>query len=157
RIACITGPNDLSPSMQRVEGYYRAMAEFKLAVNPEYVTTGDFRFLGGEQAMEKLLTCQPRPDAVFILNDMMAIGAMTAIRRAGLSIPADISIVGFDDIELASAVTPSLTTIAQPIAEIARQATDLLIQRLVGSRKGVNQRITLQAALVKRESSARKL
>jgi len=156
RIACITGPHDLSPSMQRVEGYYRAMAEFHLPIDPQYITAGDFRFLGGEQAMERLLMCTPRPDAVFVLNDMMAIGAMTAIRRAGLSIPADISIVGFDDIELASAVTPSLTTIAQPIAEIARHATDLLIQRLGGSRKDENQRVILQASLIKRESTGRK-
>ncbi len=156
RIACITGPHDLSPSMQRVEGYHRAMAEFHLPVNPAFITAGDFRFLGGEQAMERLLACDPCPDAVFVLNDMMAIGAMTAIRRAGLSIPADISVVGFDDIELASAVTPSLTTVAQPIAEIARHATDLLIQRLGGNRKDENQRIILQAKLIKRESTGRR-
>jgi LacI family transcriptional regulator len=157
RIACITGPHDLSPSMQRVEGYQRAMAEFHLAVTPAYITAGDFRFLGGEQAMERLLVCDPCPDAVFVLNDMMAIGAMTAIRRAGLSIPADISVVGFDDIELASAVTPSLTTVAQPINDIARHATDLLIQRLGGNRKDENQRIILQATLIKRESTGRRL
>jgi LacI family transcriptional regulator len=87
---------------------------------------------------------------------MMAIGAMTAIRKAGLTIPGDISVIGFDDIELASAVNPSLTTIAQPIDEIAGKATDLLIQRLNGSRDSDNQRIFLKASLVTRESTARR-
>lgn len=154
KIACITGPHDLSPSQQRVEGYYRAMGEFNIPVNSAYITAGDFQFQGSRDAMERLLGCTPRPSAVFVFNDMMAIGAMTTIRKAGLSIPADISIVGFDDIELASAVTPSLTTIAQPIAEIARCATDLLIQRLNGSRKEDNQRIILHATLIVRESTA---
>lgn len=156
RIACITGPQNLSPSMQRVEGYYRAMRESSLPIYPEYIVPGDFRFQGGQEAMSGLLACTPPPSAVFVFNDMMAIGAMTAIRKAGLSIPGELSIVGFDDIELASAITPSLTTVAQPINEIARTATDLLIQRLKGKRAEANQRITLKAKLVQRESTARR-
>ena len=156
RIACITGPHDLSPSMQRVQGFHRAMGDFGIAVNSDYVTAGDFQFQGGQLAMDRLLLCSPRPDAVFVFNDMMAIGAMTAIRKAGLSIPSEISIIGFDDIPLAAAVTPSLTTIAQPINEIAGRATELLIQRLEGNRQDENQRVILQAALVERESTCRR-
>jgi LacI family transcriptional regulator len=155
-IACITGPDDLSPSMQRVNGCRRAMREAGLTIRPEYIVAGDFRFKGGEAAMQRLLLLPDRPSAVFALNDMMAIGAMTAIRKAGLTIPGDISVIGFDDIELASAVNPSLTTIAQPIDEIAGKATDLLIQRLNGSRDSDNQRIFLKASLVTRESTARR-
>lgn len=156
RIACITGPSNLSPSMQRQEGFYRAMREAGLAANPEQITAADFQFAGGEQAMKHLLKSAPRPDAVFAFNDMMAIGAMSVVRKAGLSTPGDVAIVGFDDIELALAVTPSLTTIAQPIDEIARQATTLLIQRMVGNRKAENQRVILPAALIVRESTGRK-
>jgi len=91
-----------------------------------------------------------------VFNDMMAIGAMSAIRKAGLSIPSEISIIGFDDIPLAAAVTPSLTTIAQPINEIAGRATELLIQRLEGNRQDENQRVILQATLIERESTCRR-
>ncbi|HBF41635.1 MAG TPA: LacI family transcriptional regulator [Anaerolineaceae bacterium] len=157
RIACITGPHDLSPSMQRIQGYLRALQEFNLEVNPDYITAGDFQFRGGGQAMDRLLKCFPRPDAVFVFNDMMAIGAMNAIREAGLEIPRDISVVGFDDIELSSVITPALTTIAQPFDDIARHATRLLVERMEGSRPGENQRIILKASLVKRESTRKRV
>jgi LacI family transcriptional regulator len=156
RIACITGPFNLSPSMERRDGYYRAMREANLPISPDSIIPGDFRFQGGEQVMESLLTLKPRPEAVFVFNDMMAIGAIAAVRKAGLAIPDDISIIGFDDIQLASAVTPSLTTVAQPIDDIARCATDLLIQRVGGKRDGENQRIILQAVLIERESTGRR-
>ena len=85
----------------------------------------------------------------------MAIGAMTVVRKAGLKVPGDISVVGFDDIELASAVMPALTTVAQPIDEIAHDTTNRLIQRLKGDRQAANQRIILRAGLAARESTAR--
>jgi LacI family transcriptional regulator len=155
-IGCITGPNDPSPSMQRFDGYKLALKEAGIPFRPERVVTGDFRVQGGSEAMDRLLQAPEKPSAVFVLNDMMAIGAMTSAHRAGLSIPADLSIIGFDDIELASAVSPTLTTVAQPIDEMARYATDLLIQRLNGHRKDENQRIILKTALIKRNSTARR-
>ena len=155
-IGCITGPNDLSPSMQRLDGYKRALHEAGIPLRPDLVVTGDFQIQGGCDAMDRLLRAPERPGAVFVCNDMMAVGAMTSARNAGLAIPADLSIIGFDDIELASAVSPTLTTIAQPIDEMARYATDLLIQRLSGRRKGENQRIILKTTLIKRASTARR-
>ena len=155
-IGCITGPNDLSPSMQRLDGYKRALHEAGIPLRPELVVTGDFQIQGGCDAMNQLLQAPKRPNAVFVCNDMMAVGAMTSARNAGLSIPADLSIIGFDDIELASAVSPTLTTIAQPIDEMARYATDLLIQRLSGRRKDENQRIILKTTLIERASTARR-
>lgn len=153
-IACITGPDDLSPSMQREKGYRRALREAGIPYQQDQIIAGDFSFKSGEAAAQKLLSVKHRPTAIFALNDMMAIGAMTALRKAGLSVPEDVSIVGFDNIELASAVNPALTTIAQPIDEIARQATELLIHRLLGSRIGKNQRVILKAGLIRRESTA---
>ena len=104
--------------------------------------------------MASLLTQSPRPTAVFALNDMMAIGAMTAARKAGLVIPREISFIGFDDIELASAITPALTTVAQPIEEMARFATEMLINRIQDKRRGGNIRKILPAKLVIRESTS---
>ena len=157
RIACITGPHELSPSMQRVEGYRRAMQEFHLELNPDYIVAGDFTFHSGGLAMDLLLKRFPRPEAVFVSNDMMAFGAMSAIRKAGFEIPDDISVVGFDDIELSSAIIPALTTVAQPFDDIALQVTRLLVQRMIDKRNGDNQRLILKAALVKRESAGKRV
>ena len=155
-IACITGPYDLSPSMQRFEGYRRCLREFNLEFRPEFVETGDFGIRSGEEATYRLLLSAIKPTAIFALNDMMAIGAMAAIHQNGLSIPGDISIIGFDDIELASMVSPSLSTMAQPISEIARYATNLLIDRLTGQRQESNQQIILSAELIRRNSTAQR-
>ncbi len=153
-IACITGPDNLSPSMLRVEGYKRALHEYGLPFRSNLVKVGDFQIKGGETEMQKLLEDPCKPTAVFVLNDMMAIGAMTAARKAGLSVPADLSIVGFDDIELASAVSPALTTVAQPFDELAQNATNLLIERLQGNRLEENMRVILPAKLIVRESTS---
>jgi LacI family transcriptional regulator len=155
-IGCITGPHDLSPSMQRFDGYKRALKDAGIPYRPELVVSGDFRIQGGSQAMERLLCSPLNPSAVFICNDMMALGAMNCARRHGLSIPADVSIVGFDDIELAATIYPPLTTVAQPIDELAACATSLLIERLQGTRTDSNRVITLPVKLIVRESTARK-
>ncbi|MBA4420045.1 MAG: LacI family transcriptional regulator [Anaerolinea sp.] len=155
-IACITGLITLSPSMERIKGYEGAMKMAGIPVRQENIIVGDFTTLSGEKAMESLLAAIEFPTAVFCFNDMMAIGAMAAIRKAGLSIPGDVSIIGFDDIELASLVVPPLTTVAQPFSEIASYATDLLIERIKGNRTEANQRVVLKARLVPRESTGRR-
>ena len=154
RIACISGPNDLAPSMLRVEGFKNALADAGITCKKEYIVLGDFLFSGGENAMNTLLNQDPIPTAVFALNDMMAIGAITAIRRAGLHVPQDISIVGFDDIRMASAVSPALTTISQPVEQMAQIAAELLINKIKSkTSKNENQRVLLKAELVIREST----
>jgi LacI family transcriptional regulator len=115
--------------------------------------TGDFRILGGETAMTSLLNLEPRPSAVFVCNDMMAIGAIRSARSLGLNIPEHVSIVGFDDIPLARAMFPALTTMAQPITGMAHIATELLIQRIRGQMNSTErQRIVLTAKLIVRDS-----
>ena len=154
-IACVTGPSQLTPSAQRVNGYRRALQEAGIAFNPDYLTGGDFQLDGGEQATGRLLALDPRPSAVFVCNDMMAIGAIRGARNLGLGIPQDLSVIGFDDIALATAIYPALTTMAQPIAEMARIATELLIERIQGQVTGEKrQRILLSATLKVRESCA---
>jgi LacI family transcriptional regulator len=129
-IACISGPSAITPSQARVRGYRNALAQHQLEYRPELVVAADFRFQGGGTAMDQLLRIEPRPTAVFACNDIMAIGAMRAVRKAGLHVPDDLSIVGFDGVSLAATVDPPLTTVTQPTAELARVAMNCLVARI---------------------------
>jgi LacI family transcriptional regulator len=100
----------------------------KLRVHTNWVVTGDMRVEGGERAMAELLETRHRPTAVLTSNDLMAIGALQAALHAGVRIPADISIVGFDDLPIASMVVPPLTTILLPRRQIAAEAFTSLLQ-----------------------------
>ena len=154
KIACISGPSDITPSNARVEGYRRALNEESIEFRENYITAGDFQFQGGEDAMTKLLNLDEIPTAIFVLNDMMAIGAITGIRKAGLSVPEDISIVGFDNIQMTKAVTPTLTTIAQPIEEFAKISLNQLINKIKSKNTAPqNERIILKGKLICREST----
>jgi len=152
RIACIAGPSDLTPSAERVTGYRQAMAEAGLEPAEAWIRRGDFRCQSGYEAMQALLALPERPTAVFACNDLMAIGALCAIREAGLGVPEDLSLVGFDDIALASFTNPRLTTIIQPKQEMGRLAAELLIDR-IHNRKWPPERRLLPTHLVIREST----
>lgn len=130
RIACITGPLDKTPARLRLEGYREAMTRAGLAIPAGYEITGDFEFNGGFEAMQTLLSHKQRPEAVFVGNDAMAVGVYKALYQAGLRIPLDIAIIGYDDIELASYMTPPLTTIHQPKDELGELAVNVLIHRM---------------------------
>jgi LacI family transcriptional regulator len=152
-IACITGPSKLTPSADRVNGYKKALAEAGIAENPQWLVAGDFQFQGGENGINQLLALPERPTAVFACNDMMALGIMRGMRKARLSVPREISVIGFDDIPLTSVVSPALTSIAQPVQEISRLAFELLIDR-IQNKNSVHEekRIVLQTHLIIRES-----
>ncbi|CCK04475.1 Ribose operon repressor [Cronobacter sakazakii 701] len=130
RIACVTGPLDKTPARLRLEGYRAAMQRAGLPVTEGYEVIGDFEFAGGLRAMQSLLTLPEGGQAVFMGNDAMAVGAYQALYQAGLRIPHDIALVGYDDIELASYMTPPLTTIHQPKDELGELAIDVLIHRM---------------------------
>ncbi len=154
RIACITGSSELNPSMRRVEGYRRALSESEISVPEEYIVQGDFQFQSGELMMTKLMKLPQRPTAVFVLNDMMAIGAVSAARRLGVDVPDDVSIMGFDDIALSSLLHPSLSTMAQPTEEMARLAVELLIQKIAHQDVDhENKKHVLNAVLIVRDST----
>lgn len=106
------------------------MARAGLTVPDGYRITGDFEFNGGFEAMQKLLSQAQRPQAVFIGNDAMAFGAYQALYQAGLRVPHDMAVIGYDDIELARYMTPPLTTIHQPKDELGELAIDVLIHRM---------------------------
>lgn len=151
RIACITGPLDKTPARLRLEGYLSAMERAGLAIPDGYRITGDFEFNGGFEAMQKLLAQELRPHAVFIGNDAMAFGAYQALYQAGLRVPDDMAIVGYDDIELARYMTPPLTTIHQPKDELGELAIDVLIHRMAQPTLQ-QQRLQLTPVLMERGS-----
>ncbi|TVT18657.1 LacI family transcriptional regulator, partial [Amycolatopsis rhizosphaerae] len=111
RIATITGPPDNQPAIDRLAGYRRAMAEAGLPVPEDYVAEGDFYRASGQAAMRRLLALGEPPTAVFAAGDEMAVGALLAAREAGLRVPGDVALAGFDDIEIAALVDPALTTV----------------------------------------------
>ncbi|MCZ9324744.1 substrate-binding domain-containing protein [Salmonella enterica subsp. enterica serovar Java] len=121
---------DKTPARLRLEGYRAAMKRAGLAIPQGYEITGDFEFGGGFDAMQALLAHQQRPQAVFTGNDAMAVGAYQALYQAGLRIPQDMAVIGYDDIELARYMTPPLTTIHQPKDELGELAIDVLIHRM---------------------------
>ena len=153
-IACITGPSNISPSADRVTGYRAALQQAGIPVKESLLVRGDFHAPSGYSAALQLLQLTPRPTAIFVCNDMMAIGALRAAAQLELNVPNNVAIVGFDDIELASYITPSLTTIAQPKQEIGQLAVKLLFERIRNPSLPPRHNI-LSTQLVVRESSTR--
>jgi DNA-binding LacI/PurR family transcriptional regulator len=132
RIATITGPTDMAGAMDRLEGWRSAMAAAGLAPADEDVVTGDYTVEGGYRAMLALLDREPRVDGVFAASDLMAAGALRAIAERGLSVPDDVAVVGFDDIPLAEATSPPLTTVHQSTEELGRRMAQAVVASLDG-------------------------
>lgn len=152
RIALIGGgpsePIHFRVPHDRLAGYRSTMADAGLPVLPGYELDGRFTYTGGEDAMGQLLSMSVPPTAVFAESDEMAMGAMRAVRRAGLRVPDDVSIVGFDDHELAAMM--DLTTVAQPAADQGRIAAQLLLDRIAG---GAQEQRQVPTRLVLRSST----
>lgn len=126
RIATITGPMDLMPATERLDGYRYELARLGLPYSPEYVRNGDFFLASGYRCAQELLALPSPPTALFAAGDEMAIGALQAALDAGLRVPEDLAVVGFDDVEAAGLVRPGLTTIAQDREGLARAAVGAL-------------------------------
>lgn len=152
RIAMVSGPHGNMLSEDRMAGYRRALAEAGLPVLEHHLLEGDFSVESGHRVMKTLLGLAPRPDAIFFANDEMAIGGLRAIQQAGLSVPHDFAIVGFDDIRFAGYVSPPLSTIRQPTGEIGETAMRLMVHRL-NKHSGGAEVVILDHQLIVRESS----
>ncbi len=131
RIAYLGGPADHVSSRDRLTGYRDALSAAHLPFDSALVRDGDGRFTSGEQIAELMAETRP-PTAVFCYNDLTAIGVLRAVRRRGLRVPDDISVVGFDDLEFAAYVEPPLTTIHQPKTEMGRRAMKMLVDAMKG-------------------------
>lgn len=131
RIGFITGGCGADRNMaDRLEGYRSVLGRSGIAYNESLVMEGSHKIAGGREAAKKLLALPERPTAIFGINDYAAIGAMRAVQESGLNVPGDVSIFGFDDIEISSLVTPPLSTVRQPFSEMGRIACKMLIERL---------------------------
>jgi LacI family transcriptional regulator len=154
RIGFIGVPEDMPPGPRRWRGFQGAMETLGLTIEPELVSfSGDFTLEGGQRIMTEMLASAQPPFALFACNDLMAIGAITQARKLGYSVPQDIAIMGFDDIQEAQLVTPALTTIAQRPKEIGARLTELLFDRIEDRETGPARKVQFAYELVVRESA----
>ena len=132
RIACIAGPREVSISNERIDGVRAAMGEASVALADGLCRHADFTSAGGYAAAQALLTLPAgeRPDALFCCNDLMAFGALRAAAELGVQVPAQLAVVGFDDIDLASFVHPPLTSVAQNTRELGHITAACLLARI---------------------------
>jgi DNA-binding LacI/PurR family transcriptional regulator len=153
RIATIAGPSGSTPGRERLEGFLTAMAAHGCAVLPEWIERSDFREAGGREAMGRLWARDPRPTAVFVANNQMTLGALGWLRSNGVTVPDDVSVVGFDDHAVAELLDPPLTVVDRPMEEQGAAAMRLLLDRLAGRMPAEPRRIVLPTSLVVRRSS----
>jgi LacI family transcriptional regulator len=152
RVACITGPARASTAAERLTGYRAALRKAGREARADLIRHADFRHEGGYAAAIDLLRPRRRPDALFVTNNLMTLGALQAIADTGLRVPADVAIVGFDDAPWATLTTPPLTVVAQPTLEIGREAGRLLA---TATNHTTTRHIVLSPTLIVRQSSER--
>jgi LacI family transcriptional regulator, galactose operon repressor len=152
RIAAITGPRDWLATEERRRGYHAALASAGILPDPALEIEADFEIAGAARAAQALLDRPDPPTAIFAFNDNLAIGTIQAVRARGLRVPEDLSVAGFDDSEHASLITPALTTVRQPLAEMGRTAVNLL-RRLMDGQRVETLHVELGTRLVVRDST----
>ena len=135
RIATVTGPRDMNAGIDRLAGFRAGLEEAGLPLPAPRCTEGDFTEAGGARAMARLLEQAPDLDAVFVASDPMAVGALRVLADSGRRVPDDVAVVGFDDAPVAAGCEPPLTTVAQPLAEMTRELTAVLLRQIDGSRE----------------------
>jgi DNA-binding LacI/PurR family transcriptional regulator len=152
RIACITNaPLAYTAASERLAGYREALAAAGIAEDPSLVVEGAFDAPSGHRAMNEILA-RSTPDAVFVASDVVAIGAIAGLREAGLTVPGDVSVVGFDAIPLAAYLDPPLTTISLPAHDLGLAAGRAVLDRITG--RPVASRTLLPTELIVRASTA---
>jgi LacI family xylobiose transport system transcriptional regulator len=152
RIAIITGPKDMLCSVARLDGFRSAMSMAGLDVDPGLITFGDFHVEDGYARAMDLLGRPDRPTAIFAGSDLQALGVLEAARVKGLRVPQDLSVVGYDDVAMAQWASPALTTVHQPLRQMAEEAGQMLLRLRTG--EAVLTRLELATSLVVRNSTA---
>jgi len=152
RIGMISCRNSYVSISQRESGYKKALEDAGITFEEEYIKYGDYGFNSGLRAANQLLSMDDRPTAIFAISDLMAIGALRAIREKGLSVPEDVAAAGFDNISFSSMCNPMLTTISQPKYDLGCLAMDLLLKQIRGEAKE-HKGIFLEYELIIREST----
>lgn len=152
RIACIAGPSSITPSAERITGYRNALEEAGIPYDENLIIRGDYHAQSGMEITHSVLKMNPRPTAIFALNDLMALGALRAAAEVDCSVPDDLAVVGYDDLEIARFTNPPLTTISQPKKAIGAQAINLLVDR-ISNKSRPPSRLVLPPELVVRRST----
>ena len=152
KIGFISGTLDIFSAKDRLSGYLAALREHNIPVHPGYIQKGDFFRMTGYDAAKRLIGLESSPTAIFASNDVMAFGVMQAARELELTIPTDLSIVGFDDVPQTRATYPKLTTVRQPLEEMGQMAAEML-SNLIDDKKIDVSDVRFKAKLVIRQSS----
>ena len=152
RVATITGSQDMGAGLARLTGYQEAVRASGREVDEELIAYGDFSEGSGTAGMRKLLETCPDLDAVFAASDLMAFGALRALREAGRRVPEEVAVIGFDDAPIARQAEPPLTTVFQPVEEMGREMARLLVARIRGE-EGHPPHVLLDTHLVTRDSA----
>jgi DNA-binding LacI/PurR family transcriptional regulator len=148
RIATITGPLDTPGGLERLEGYCDGIGK---RVRHDFIANGDYSYESGELAMDELLGRNPDLDAVFVASDVMAAGALATLRRRGISVPDAVAVAGFDDSRIALTTEPPLTTMRQPLPEIAERMVEILLALVYDQQEPES--VTFNTELIRRASA----
>lgn len=151
RIAYINGPEGWHSAQRRLAGYQDELAAQGLACDPALIQPGDWEVGGGYQGARNLLNLTERPTAIFAANDLMALGAIYAIQDAGLSVPNDLAVVGYDNRDFTKISRPRITTVSMPVYEMGRSAAELLLKQIANGRAEVAE-IKIRGQLFVRET-----
>jgi LacI family transcriptional regulator len=153
RIGMIVGPWDVPGPQERISSYRQVLAERRIPVADILIRASDFTEVGGAEATRQLIGQSPPPTAIFAANDLLAMGALIALREAGLRVPEDVAVVGIDDIPAAKLMNPPLTTVALFPARIGRRAAEMVFERLAGSAPQAGRREVMPFELIVRSSA----
>lgn len=152
KIAIITGPEYKLTARERLKGYLRVLEDYEYPVRQEYLIAGKFDYQSGYEGILELWKLKEKPTAVFVSNYDMCLGAMAAIYNLGIRVPEDLSVVSFDDFALSVMVRPKLTTVRQPLEEMANVSCDLLYKRMQGDYSDYPRKIRLKTECIYRNS-----
>ncbi len=151
RIAYINGPENWHNSQTRHDGYKDELERHNIALNPDLVQPGDWELESGYQATQNLLSLADPPSAIFAANDLMALGAVYAIHDAGLDVPKDMAVIGYDNRHFSRIVRPRITTVMMPVYEMGRVATGSLLEQIAGGREEIEE-IKVRGELIIRDT-----
>lgn len=154
RIAVLVGDPRVTTARERLEGYVAALRQSGLEYEDELVLYGDFRGSNGRELVGELLSRADKPDALFVTNNLLTVGALEAIVAAQIEMPTELKVVGYDDLPLAALLKPGLSSVSQPTYDVGRRAAELLVERLNGG-DGPAREVVLTASLEIRGSSLR--
>ncbi|MDO4547475.1 MAG: LacI family DNA-binding transcriptional regulator [Clostridia bacterium] len=152
RIAILLGPNSVYTAADRLSGYMDALSESGLCVNPEWIKSGEYTVESGYNMMNELMDMPHPPTAVLCTNNELTMGAVTAARERNMTIPDDLSFIGFDDMQLTRIFNPPITIVTQPIHDIAVHTTQLLLDRLKGDYSDFPRAVHLDASIISCQS-----